>query len=78
MSHRPADQPAVLHFLAMAAFALGMALLAAAGADQRQAHRLLKVVARQGSRPPVRGSPRRRRRRTITRQNTHLQLRNFR
>jgi len=74
MSSRPADQPAVLHFLAVAAFALGLAFLAAAGADQRQAHRLLKVVARQGSRPPVRGSPRRRHRRTITRQNTYLQL----
>ncbi|WP_191059278.1 hypothetical protein [Geminicoccus harenae] len=78
MSRRPADQPAVLHFVAVAAFALGMALLAAAGADQRQAHRLFKAVVRQGALPPVRGSPPRRRRRIVTRQNTHLQLKDFR
>ncbi len=78
MTRRPADQPAVLSFVALAFFSLGMALLAAAGADQRQAYRLFRTVARQDALPPVRGSPRRRRRRTITRQNSHLQLKDYR
>ncbi|WP_027133427.1 hypothetical protein [Geminicoccus roseus] len=66
MIRQPPSQPTPLHFLALAAFSIGMAFLTAAGTDQRQAHRMLTALARPVSLPPVRGSPRRRRRITTS------------
>ncbi|HEX2525857.1 MAG TPA: hypothetical protein VHL31_06075, partial [Geminicoccus sp.] len=62
MSTRQNRLPAPMALLGIAFLTIGLALLAAAGADQRQARRLLGILLRQGSLPPVRGSPQQRRR----------------
>ncbi|HEX2526916.1 MAG TPA: hypothetical protein VHL31_11560 [Geminicoccus sp.] len=54
--------PTPMILFGIAFLAIGLALLAAAGADQRQVRRLLGALLRQGSLPPVRGSPQQRRR----------------